>query len=102
MKIDINKLKDIETELNSLGEDDVLEVNDGDDQLYVIMKTAAYDKYLQYAQICQGGNYIRVEPQIKVLNKDDMELSYEDYEKIKKQLMDIFDQTFKPKPERMN
>ena len=41
-------------------------------------------------------------PQVKVLNSDDFELSYDEYERVKNQLMEIIEKTLMPKPEKLN
>ena len=41
-------------------------------------------------------------PQVKVINSDDFELSYDEYERIKNQLVEIIEKTLMPKPEKLN
>ena len=41
-------------------------------------------------------------PVIKILSSGGLELSYDEYEKVKKQIMEAFDKTFKPRPEKLN
>ena len=39
---------------------------------------------------------------IKFINPGNNEVSYDEYEEIKKQVLEALDKTFKPKPEKLN
>ena len=41
-------------------------------------------------------------PNIRIINGNDFELTYDEYETVKKQIIDAFEKTFKPKPEKLN
>ena len=41
-------------------------------------------------------------PSIKVFSPNNMELSYDEYEAVKKRILEAFDKTFKPKREKLN
>ena len=41
-------------------------------------------------------------PQVKIVNSGDFELSYDEYERIKNQIMEIVEKTLMPKPEKLN
>ena len=39
---------------------------------------------------------------VRIATPDDLDLSYDEYERIKKQIMDAVEKTFMPKPEKLN
>jgi len=41
-------------------------------------------------------------PQVKIVPSGELDLSYDEYERIKKQIMDAVEKTFMPKPEKLN
>ena len=98
MNVDIKKLNSIREELDSLDEDDVLFVEDDGRAAYVLMKAEYYDYIEEIFRQSQG----IMSPKVKVINTDSLELTYDEYEAVKKQLNDIIEQTFKPKPEKLN
>ena len=98
MNVDIKKLEAIKEELEALEEDDVLFVEDGDKAPYVLMRTEHYDFIEELYKQSQG----IMSPRVKVISGDNFELTYDEYEAVKKQLNDIIEQTFKPKPEKLN
>lgn len=42
------------------------------------------------------------ENNVKIISNTMPDISYEEYEKLKQQLLDSFEKTFKPKPEKLN
>lgn len=96
MNIDINKLSEIKNELDSLSEEDVLFIDDQGKTKYVIAPIELYDRI---EDLLGGYDY---NPQVKVINSEDFELSYDEYERIKKQIMDLVEKTLMPKPEKLN
>ena len=96
MNIDINKLSEIKNELDSLSEEDVLFIDDQGKTKYVIAPIELYDRIEDLL-----GSY-DYNPQVKVINSEDFELSYDEYERIKKQIMDLVEKTLMPKPEKLN
>lgn len=99
MSIDINRIKDIKEELDALKEDDILYVNEDQKAKYVIMPVELYDS-LEEAMVLLDSPLMS--PQVKVINSDDFELSYDEYERIKNQLVEIIEKTLMPKPEKLN
>lgn len=97
MNIDIGKLSEIKEELESLKEDDVLFVNDNNSAKYVIAPIQLYDRIEDLLH-----SYDFYSPQVKVVNSDDFELSYDEYERIKNQIMELVEKTLMPKPEKLN
>ena len=99
MSIDINRIKDVMEELQSLKEDEVLYVSEDQKTKYVIMPIELYDSLDEAKQLLDSSF---MNPQVKVLNSDDFELSYDEYERIKNQIMEIVEKTLMPKPEKLN
>ena len=99
MSIDINRIKDVMDELQSLKEDEVLYISEDQKTKYVIMPIELYDSLDEAKQLLDSSF---MNPQVKVLNSDDFELSYDEYERVKNQLMEIIEKTLMPKPEKLN
>lgn len=99
MSIDINRIKDVMDELQSLKEDEVLYVSEDQKTKYVIMPIELYDSLDEAKQLLDSSF---MNTQVKVLNSDDFELSYDEYERVKNQLMEIIEKTLMPKPEKLN
>lgn len=96
--IELKKLENIKDELNSLGEDDVLFVDDESETRYVIMPVSFYDKIEDIANMLENG----FGAQVSTIGPENVELTYEEYENIKTQIIEAFDKSFKPKPGKMN
>lgn len=99
MEIDIKKLENIKTELDSLNKEDVLFINENGSAKYAILPIETYDAFNDEVD---EKNVPFFNPSIRILSPGNTELSYDEYEMIKKQIMDAFDKTFKPKPEKLN
>ena len=99
MSIDINRIADIRKELEALGERDVLFVNEDAKARYVIMPVEMYDSLEELSMLLDSPV---MNPQVKVVSPDDFELSYDEYERIKNQIMEIVEKTLMPKPEKLN
>lgn len=100
--IDIKYLKEIKEELEELQEDDAIFVDDNNDTKYVILPIETYDLLESYRSILEGDKQESLNPNVKIISNAINELSYDEYETIKKQLMEVFEKTFKPKPEKLN
>lgn len=98
-KIDIKEIENIKEKLDDLDIDEVLYVDEDGASRFVIMPIDLFDSYLESNE---GLDKLTYEPHIKILGADNVELSYEEYELIKKQINDAFDKTFKPKREKLN
>ena len=99
MNVDIKKIKSIKKELESLEEDDVIFVEEDGVSKYVVMPIEDYE---ECEQIMNLFNDYSNKPLIKVAGPKDFDITYEQYEDIKKQIMDAVDQAFKPNPEKLN
>lgn len=101
LNIDIKDLSNIKEELDSLGtNEDVVYVSDEDETKYVILPIETFDDLQQYKEAVD--NQFSDNPGVKIISRKPVEMTYEEYEKIKKQLVDAFDKSFKPKPSKLN
>ena len=98
MNIDIRKIQEIKDELDSLNENDVLFIEDEGNVKYAIMPIELYDSMEDLMSVLNGHNGTSV----RIATPDDLDLSYDEYERIKKQIMDAVEKTFMPKPEKLN
>ncbi|MBR3250593.1 MAG: hypothetical protein IKF80_02675 [Erysipelotrichaceae bacterium] len=93
--IDLERIKDIEEELENLEETEVLFVEENGVEKYAIMNIHFYDMIEEVAAMLQT-------PQVNIAKPEDFELSYDEYERVKNQIMDIVEKTLMPKPEKLN
>lgn len=98
MNIDIKELENIKDKLESLNEEDALFVDENGSTKYVILPINQFDSLEDIVKEGQGSFM----PAVKIINGEGFELSYDEYESVKKQLNEIFEKTFKPKPEKLN
>lgn len=98
--IDINKLKEIKEELELLDRDDVLFVDDEDETKFAILPIEKYDEFEELVNLLNDKQANGTA--VKIVTSDDKSLTYEEYEKIRKQMIEVFDKAFKPKPEKLN
>ena len=93
--VDLERIKDIEEELENLDETEVLFVEENGVEKYAIMNIQFYDMIEEVVNMLQT-------PQVNIAKPEDFELSYDEYERVKNQIMDIVEKTLMPKPEKLN
>ena len=93
--IDLERIKDIEEELENLEDTEVLFVQENGMEKYAIMNIHFYDMIEEVVSMLQT-------PQINIAKPEDFELSYDEYERVKNQIKDIVEKTLMPKPEKLN
>ena len=99
MSINIDRLSEIRTELEELEENEVLYISrDGADR-FVILPIKAYEDLEDMMAML---NDTIAMPQIQVSDPADLELTYDEYERIKEQIIDALEKTLMPKPEKLN
>lgn len=98
--IDIKDLYEIKEDLDCI--EDVIFVDDNNETKYAILPIDEYDDLVSLKDMVEDKLGNLKEPSVKIISNKDSELTYEEYEKIRKQLVDVFDATFKPKPEKLN
>lgn len=100
MNIDIEKVKDIKNELMGLYDDEeVLFIEEDGEVKYAIMNIIDFKDLKEIMDLFDGKGTKHV---VRFSGLEDIDVSYEDYEKIRKQVIEEFDKTFKPKPEKLN
>lgn len=100
LNIDIKELNEIKEELDELSGDEAIFVEDNGNAKYVILPIEQYDELDSLRDLLDGK--IENGAAVKIVSNQGNELTYEEYEKIRKQLVDVFDKTFKPNPEKLN
>ncbi|MCR4633017.1 MAG: hypothetical protein K5648_02695 [Erysipelotrichaceae bacterium] len=98
MNIDIRKIEQIRDELDSMNENDVLFIDEEGKTRYAILPIDMYDSLEDLMAMFANPGAASV----KIVPSQDLDLSYEEYERIKKQIMDAVEKTFMPKPEKLN
>lgn len=98
MNIDIKKIENIRKELENLDQEDVLFVDEDGHSQYVIMPIEQYEFIESFLDI----NKVEATPNVKIIGAEDLEMTYDQYENVKRQLNEIFEKVFKPKPEKLN
>ena len=99
MDIDVKDLKEIQYELDSLKDDEILYVNEDGENRYVILKAAFFEQIRDLAAMIAEHNKM-VEMNWQPV--ENVELTYEEYETVKEQIIDALEKTFMPKPEKLN
>ena len=95
--IDISKLEAIRDDLDFLEEGEVLFVDEQEQTRYVIVPVGIYDQLEELLMMLKEPAML---PVIRV--NEDIELSYDEYERIKNQIMEAVEKTLMPKPEKLN
>ncbi len=99
MNIDIEKLREIREELDQMAESDVLFVTEDNREKYAIIPIELYDAV---EDVLSGLNDPVFVPQVKIAGNQEIELSYDEYERIKEQILEAVEKTLMPKPEKLN
>ena len=97
MNIDIKELENIKDRLEALSYEDVIFVDEDGKNKYVIMPVETYDLVENTMSLLNNDN-----PQVRIANPEDIELSYDEYERVKQQILDAVEKTLMPKPEKLN
>lgn len=94
MEIDIKKIKGLSKGFKALdkGNEEVVFLTEDGSIKYALLTSADYDELVSKEM---GAS-------IKILNPLGGDITYDEYEEIKKQVLEALDKTFKPKPEKLN
>lgn len=99
MNTDIKNLKKIKEQLDSLEENDVLFIDEQGKTKYAVLTIETYDAIEDVINFINGSGFI---PQVKIAGSEDIELTYDEYERIKSQILEAVEKTLRPKPEKLN
>ena len=98
MNIDIERLKEIKDELDAMNESDVLFIDEDRKAKYVIMPVELYDTLEDLLNVLNAP----APASVRIAAPEEIDLSYDEYERIKNQIMEAVEKTFMPKPEKLN
>ena len=98
MNIDIERLKEIKDELDAMNESDILFIDEDRKAKYVIMPVELYDTLEDLLNVLNAP----APASVRIAAPEEIDLSYDEYERIKKQIMEAVEKTFMPKPEKLN
>ena len=98
MNIDIKYLEQIKDELEALGENDVAFIEEDNVTKYVLMPVELYDSIENLAMMINDAQNASV----SISSDQEIDLSYDEYEQVKKMIMDAVEKVFMPKPEKLN
>ena len=99
MNVDIEKLKLNREELEEMSESDVLFVTENNTEKYAIIPIALYDAVEDVLTTLNDPVFV---PQVRIASNQEIELSYDEYERIKEQILEAVEKTLMPKPEKLN
>lgn len=102
--IDIKNLDSIKEELELLTKEKVVLIEEDGVPKYALTTLEEYSELESYRNLVVGqsvqGN--DNEPAVKIVASRSNELSFEEYEKVKEELVEMFDKTFKPNPKKLS
>lgn len=95
--VDLEKLKEIQEELDELKDGDVISVIDENNEMkFAIVNQEYYNMFENLADMVLNPPKVNIN-QLGIAN-----LSYEEYENIKEQVLDALERYLMPKPENLN
>lgn len=96
MEVDVKKIKGLKEEFAKIDskEEESLYITQNGSIKYVLLPVETYD--------CLNKEEDGPSATIKILNPMNPNLSYEEYEEVRRQVLEVLDKTFKPKPEKLN
>lgn len=96
MEVDVKKIKGLKEEFTKIDskEEESLYITENGSIKYVLLPIETYDALNNEDE--------NPSATIKILNPMNPNLSYEEYEEVRRQVLEVLDKTFKPKPEKLN
>ncbi len=98
MNVDIERVSGIIDELDQLKESDVLFIDENGESRFAIIPIETYDAIDDMLAMFNDASRM----QVQIANPENIELSYDEYERSKQQIMDVVEKTLMPKPEKLN
>ena len=92
-KIDIEQIDDISETLEELHDEESLCICEDGVERYIVIPTKVIEEV---------NNFMNGESQVRVVSDEPINITYDEYENLKKQLNKAIDETFRPKPEKLN
>lgn len=98
MKIDINELANLKEKLYDLKDEEVLEIYDEGEKSFVVLNYDFFKQIEDLSIMIAETNAMKENMQ----PIENLELTYEEFENVKEQVIDALEKTFLPKPDKLN
>ena len=98
MNIDIEKIKEVKEELDALNQNDVLYIEEDGKTKYAVLPIELFDQVEDVLMMMNTP----FDTSVRIAAPDEIDLTYDEYERIKRQIMEAVEKTFMPKPEKLN
>ena len=98
MNIDIERIREVKDELDALSQNDVLYIEEDGKAKFAVIPIEMYDQ-LEDVLMMMNTPF---DASVRIAAPGDIDLTYDEYERIKKQIMEAVEKTFMPKPEKLN
>ena len=96
--LDLEQLELLQDELDALDQDEYVFLTENGEKKYAVIPMELYN-LLEEFQMMFDDTYSS--PLVKV-DSANLDLSYDEYERIKEQIMEAVEKTLMPKPEKLN
>ena len=96
--IDINRLEELKDELEFLEQDNVLFIEEDGQERFAVVPIDLFNSVEDFLELL---NEAASGPVVKVASPN-IDLSYDEYDRIKNQIMEMVEKTLMPKPEKLN
>jgi len=100
MNIELKDIQKYKKEISEVSEDNCVFIDVKGQTKFAIIPISLYDE-IELA-LEQENNMAKPEVRIATLNPQALELTYDEYEKIKDSIMKAVEKSLKPKPEKLN
>ncbi len=98
MNIELSKLKEIEEELEGLRDHEVLTVTEDGEKRFAVLPWSYYEQIEELAEMIADAN----KNPVQMITGENFDISYEEYESIRDQIIEALEKTLMPKPEKLN
>ena len=98
MEIELSKLKDIREELESLQDHEVLTVEENGEKRFAVLPWSHYEQIEELSMMIADAN----KNPVQMVTGGNFDISYEEYESIRDQIIEALEKTLMPKPEKLN
>ncbi len=98
MNIDIKRIEEIRDDLEAMGQNDVLFIEEDGKTRYAVLPIEVFDQVEDVLSMLNAP----AEASVKIATSRDIDLTYDEYERIKDQILEAIEKTFMPKPEKLN
>ena len=99
--IEIEEFEDLRNELEELDDEEVLVLSEDGKDKYMVVPLNLYEKYAEMFET-EDGVENGEKAGVRVISSMPSDLTYEEYERVKKELIKALDETLKPNPEKLN